>query len=226
MRPGRHLRARPSLRPAGGWPWGRPARPFGYGADRASGSQEGAVVTVGALRAPPFDKLRTWLQVRASAACLAKAETCAKARNAGLKHRRGRRERPAGWAGLVTHLAHRVKRHRRSAKRAERASAHIACRYGPRSESGRGKQGKTRMRAWFKVVIEGGSANLTGGSKVILRFLQRHAGAVSVWAGIAAYNFILPDDAPKWQALVLALAVLAFTYWLLFRQGTTRVGRK
>ena len=136
MRPGRHLRARPSLRPAGGWPWGRPARPFGYGADRASGSQEGAVVTVGALRAPPFDKLRTWLQVRASAACLAKAETCAKARNAGLKHRRGRRERPAGWAGLVTHLAHRVKRHRRSAKRAERASAHIACRYGPRSDSG------------------------------------------------------------------------------------------
>ena len=132
----RHSRARPSLRPAGGWPWGTPRSTLWTRSGPRVGFAGGRGRYFDALRAPPFDKLRTWLQVRASAACLAKAETCAKARNAGLKHRRGRRERPAGWAGLVTHLAHRVKRHRRSAKRAERASAHIACRYGPRSDSG------------------------------------------------------------------------------------------
>ena len=59
-----------------------------------------------------------------------------------------------------------------------------------------------------------------------MRFLHRHAGIVSMLAGIAAYKLILPEAAPWWQALGVGSAVLIPTYLLLFRYGVTRVGGK
>jgi hypothetical protein len=61
---------------------------------------------------------------------------------------------------------------------------------------------------------------------MILPFLHRYAGIVSMLTGGAAYKLILPDSSPWWQELGVGFVVLVATYLLLYRYGVTRVGGK
>jgi hypothetical protein len=56
---------------------------------------------------------------------------------------------------------------------------------------------------------------------VIVRFIQRHASFFAIFAGLAAYRRILPDDAKWWIELAVVFAVGTPIYLLLYKDGVT-----